>query len=145
MSIIHRSAVVNYSASEMFELVNAVEDYPKFLPWCKSSQVHKRTVNEVGASLELAMGAIHRRFTTCNRIHKDKIIEIRLIDGPFRHLEGFWRFESMAGLHSRVVFDLEFEFNNRVAALAFDAIFQQVANSLVQAFVERAEEIYGKR
>jgi ribosome-associated toxin RatA of RatAB toxin-antitoxin module len=145
MSVIHRAANVYYTASEMFKLVDDVEHYPEFLPWCTSVEVHKRSPNEVSATLGLAMGGLHRKFTTCNRLHQDKIIEIRLVNGPFHHLEGFWRFQPLSEKMSRVILDLEFELTNRVVNFAFEPIFHQVANSLVHAFVSRAEHIYGKR
>ncbi len=145
MSIIHRSATVPYTASEMFALVDAIEDYPKFLPWCLSCEIHSRTPIEVNATVELAMGGLHRKFTTCNRTHKDKMIEIRLVNGPFRHLEGFWRFDGIGEKQSQVTFDLEFEMSNKLVSLAFDPIFHQIANSLVHAFIQRAEQVYGKR
>lgn len=144
MSIIHRDVTINYSTSQMFRLVDTVEDYPSFLPWCNAVEVHERTDDEVRATIELAMRGVHRQFTTCNRLQKDKMIEIRLLNGPFRHLEGFWRFEAVHDRSSRVIFDLEFEFSNRLLAFAIEPIFQQIANSLVHTFVERAEEIYGK-
>jgi ribosome-associated toxin RatA of RatAB toxin-antitoxin module len=145
MSVIHRTAVVHYTVSEMFRLVDAVEHYSDFLPWCTSVEVHHRTPDEVNATLGLAMGGFHRQFTTCNRLHQDKIIEIRLLNGPFHHLEGFWRFEEISEQRSRVVLDLEFELTNRLVNLAFEPVFHQVANSLVHAFVSRAEQVYGKR
>ncbi len=88
MSIIKRSKIVPYTVSEMYALVNAIEDYPQFVHWCRSSTVHSRTENEVRATLCFARGGIQKSFTTCNRLQADKMIEVRLIDGPFRHLEG---------------------------------------------------------
>ena len=145
MSIIHRSAVVNYTPTKMFQLVDDIEAYPSFLPWCEKAQVHSRTLNEVSATLQLTLGGLSKSFTTCNRLQIGKMIEIRLINGPFKHLEGFWRFEPYEESHCRVIFDLEFEFSNKLLAIPFEPIFQQIAHSLVHAFSKRAEHVYGQR
>lgn len=142
MAIIKRSAVVPYSAAQMYELVNRIEDYPSFLPWCRSSQVHSRDEDEVHATLELAKGGMSKSFTTCNRLQKDKMIEVRLVSGPFRHLEGFWRFEHLdKGCH--VSLDLEFEFHNNILSMAISPLFHPIANSLVDSFCQHARQIYG--
>ena len=91
MPTIKKSALVHHSAAQMFALVNDIESYSQFLPWCRSSTVLSRSEDEVRAQLELAKGAVHKTFTTVNRLQKDKIMEMRLVEGPFQHLEGFWR------------------------------------------------------
>lgn len=87
MTTVSRSALVPYSAGEMYALVDDIESYPQFLPWCKSSKVFSRDEDEVRASIELARGGIQRAFTTCNRLQPGKMIEVRLVEGPFHHLE----------------------------------------------------------
>ena len=145
MTLIKRSALVPYSNAEMFHIVNTVEDYPKFLTWCKSSLVHSRSDDEVHATLNLAHSHLQKSFTTCNRLQQDKMIEIRLINGPFKHLEGFWRFESLNPQGCKIWFDLEFEFLNKLLSLTIEPIFSQIANSLVDSFCNRAVELYGPR
>jgi ribosome-associated toxin RatA of RatAB toxin-antitoxin module len=145
MTIVNKSALVPYTSSQMFDLVNHIETYPEFLPWCKSTTVHHRDEEEVKASLLLAWSGLQKSFTTHNRMQKDKMIEIRLIEGPFQHLEGFWRFETLTDQSSKVMFDLEFEFSNRLIRAAFGPIFSQVTNALVDAFCQRAENLYGKK
>lgn len=145
MTTINRSALVLYSAAEMFQLVNGIEDYPKFLPWCKESRILSRTEDEVRAMLDLERAGIRHSFTTCNRLQKNKMIEIRLLDGPFRQLEGFWRFDDLSGQFCKITLDLEFEFSNKLIGIAFGPVFHQVANTLVDAFCKRAEKVYGKR
>lgn len=141
MTIIKRDIVVPYTPGEMFDLVNGIEDYPHFVPWCKSAEILKRDEDELHAKLAFARGSLHKSFTTRNLIQKDKMIEMRLLDGPFQHLEGFWRFEAVEeGCH--VLFDMEFEFPNRLMTMAFSPMFTPVANSLVDVFKKRAEEIY---
>lgn len=142
MPIINHSLAVPHSVSEMYQLVNCVEDYAKFLPWCKESSVLTRTEDEVRATLVLTGGGFQKSFTTCNRLQKDKMIEIRLLNGPFHQLEGFWRFDSL-DKGCRVTLDLEFEFSSKLIALAFGPVFNQVANTLVEAFRKRADEVYG--
>jgi ribosome-associated toxin RatA of RatAB toxin-antitoxin module len=143
MPIIHHELVVPYSAAQMFALVNNVNEYSQFLPYCKSSRVLSQTEDEVKATLILAGGGFQKSFTTCNRLQPDKMIEIKLLDGPFRQLEGYWRFEPLEQ-GSKVSLDLEFEFSSKLLALAFGPVFNQVANTLVEAFSKRAEAIYGK-
>jgi len=143
MSNVNKSVIVPYSASQMFTLVNNIADYPIFLPWCKTSHIIKQTAAEITASLTLAKGGIQKSFTTCNRIQLNKMIEVRLLDGPFKHLEGFWQFEAISENSCRITFNLEFEFTNKLLSLAFGSVFQQVTQTLVEAFTKRAEEIYG--
>lgn len=144
MPVIHHSLTVSNSVTEMYQLVNDIESYAAFLPYCKESRILSKTEDEVRAMLTLAGGGFHKSFTTCNRLQPDKMIELRLLDGPFRQLEGFWRFESVDE-GCRVTLDLEFEFSNKLLALAFGPVFNQVANTLVEAFAKRAKEVYGQR
>lgn len=143
MAVIKRNAVVPYTPAQMYELVNRIEDYPDFLPWCKTSDVLERTDDEVRASLTLAKGGIEKSFTTLNRMQNNKMIEVRLVSGPFNHLEGFWLFEPVGDTMCKVLLDLEFELANNIFSLALGPIFQQIANSLVDAFCQRAKQVYG--
>lgn len=122
-----------------------IESYHAFLPWCSSSRVQSRTEEEVRGVLELTHSGIHKSFTTLNRLQKDKMIEIRLVEGPFRQLEGFWRFEPLAENACKVRLDMDFEFTNKLVALAFGPVFNHVTNTLVDAFCQRAVAVYGKR
>lgn len=144
MPVVRRNSMVPYSAEQMFDLVNDIESYPKFLPWCTGSRILRQQGDEIHAAVDLARGGVHKTFTTCNRIQRGKMIEIRLVEGPFRLLEGFWRFDRLAERRTRVMLDLEFEFSNRLVQFAFGPVFHQIANSLVDAFCKRAHEIYGK-
>ena len=145
MSDIKRSAVVNYLPAEMYDLVNAIEDYPKFLPWCVASQVLSRNEDEVQASLTVSGMGLQKEFTTHNRLQKNKMIEIRLVNGPFKHLEGLWQFDLIDEKRCRVALDLEFEFAGKLLDFAFGPIFHQMGSSLVDAFHRRAREVYGER
>ena len=142
MTTVSRSALVPYSAQAMFDLVDDVDSYDRFLPWCKESRVLERTDDAVKGTIIFSKGVFEKGFTTLNRRQPGKMIEIRLVEGPFRHLEGFWRFQTLREDASKVSLDLEFEFNNRLVAMAFGKVFTQVANTLVDAFVGRAREVY---
>lgn len=144
MPFIHHSLEVPYNVSEMYKLVNHIEKYSEFLPWCTESKVMNQDEDSIQACLTLTGGGLSKSFTTSNRLQKDKLIEISLIDGPFKHLEGYWSFEATPQ-GSRINLNLEFEFSTRLLALAFSPIFEKVANTLVQAFSDRAKEVYGDR
>lgn len=145
MPVINRSALVPYSPAEMYSLVNDIDSYPQFLPWCKSARVLSRDDDEVRASLELARGGFEKSFTTCNRLQKNKMIEMRLVEGPFRHLEGFWRFEPLGEQACKVSLDMDFEFANKLVGLALGPLFNQIANTLVDSFCKRAIDVFGHR
>ncbi len=148
MTLISRNALVPYSVEEMYRLVEDIEAYPSFLPWCRSTAVLERdeAQQQVKASIEIAKGALNKSFTTINRMQKNKMIEMRLLKGPFKHLEGFWRFDALKGAEAcKISLDLDFEFENRLIALAVGAVFNQIANTMVDAFSKRAVEVYGER
>jgi ribosome-associated toxin RatA of RatAB toxin-antitoxin module len=140
---IQRSALVPYSAEQMFDLINDVEAYPEFLPHCRSARILEAREGSIKATIELAKGALHKSFTTLNRLEAPHRIDMQLVDGPFRRLHGSWRFTGQEGRGTRVALDLEFEFSSRLMALAIGPVFNHVANSLVDAFVRRARSIYG--
>lgn len=145
MAIVKRSAIVPYTAGQMYALVNDIEAYPEFLPWCRSSKVISRDADEIHASLELAKSGLHKSFTTCNRLQADKMIEIRLVNGPFKHLEGMWRFEDLAENRSKVSLDMEFHFATRLLDMLVGPVFHQMSHSLVDAFHHRAAQVYGNK
>lgn len=144
MPNIHKSALVPYSTAQMFALVDDIDSYALFLPWCRSSTVLTRSEEEVRATIEISHGSLRKSFTTCNRFQKDKIIEMRLEEGPFRNLEGFWRFDVLGEQACKVSLDLDFEFSSKLMGLAMGPVFSQIANSLVDAFTKRAVQVYGK-
>ncbi len=144
MTVINRSALVPYSSEQMFQLVDGVEHYPDFLPWCKSTTVHERSGDELCATIEIAKAGIHKSFTTRNHNQKNKLIEMRLVEGPFKHLQGFWRFEALGNGACKVSLAIEFEFSSQLLSLTLGPVFSQICNSLVEAFVQRAREIYGR-
>lgn len=142
MPNIQKIAVVPYSAEKMYNLVDDIEKYPEFLPWCKTAVVHERAEDFVKASLRLAKGGIEKSFTTINRLQSHKMIEVRLVEGPFAHLEGCWFFESLGENHCKISLNLSFEFSTPLLAMIVGPLFNQIANSLVDAFSERAALCY---
>jgi ribosome-associated toxin RatA of RatAB toxin-antitoxin module len=143
MQSVERSALVTFTPAQMFALVNDVERYPQFLPWCVGARVEQRSPTERVAALKVARGVLQTEFSTCNTMLQDAKIHMQLLHGPFRHLMGEWRFEAIQERGSRVHFRVEFEFKNRLTAAAFNAAFEAMCGTLVDAFVLRAQKIYG--
>lgn len=142
MTLVSRSALVPYSSEVMFRLVEDVDSYHRFLPWCKESRILHRDEDCMQAMIVVSKSGLEKSFTTQNRLHPSKMIDIRLVEGPFRHLSGFWRFQGLPGNACKVALDLEFEFTNRLLGMAFGRVFHQMANTLVDSFVRRADELY---
>ncbi len=143
MQVVERSALVTYSAAQMFALVNDVERYPEFLPWCVGAQIHDLSATERTATLRVARGILQAQFTTLNRLTPGVCIQMGLTDGPFRDLSGEWRFEDIAAAGSRVQFRVAFEFKNRLTAAAFNSVFESLCGTIVDAFATRARKVYG--
>ena len=145
MTTIHRSALVAYSAHEMFELVANIPSYPEFLPWCGGARIVTQEGDAVTAAIDIAYHGVHKTFTTRNLLQRDKMMEIRLLDGPFSYLQGFWSFAALDTQASKITLDLEFEVANRVVATVLTPVFSSVANQLVDSFHRRARGLYGER
>jgi len=145
MTAIHRSAIVPYSANQMFELVSDIPSYPAFLPWCGGARIVSAQADEVIAAIDIAYGGIHKTFTTRNLLQPNKMMEIRLLEGPFSHLQGFWQFKILDEQASKISLDLEFEVANRVVSLALTPVFSNIANQLVDRFHQRANDLHGHR
>lgn len=145
MTIIERNALVPYNPRQMFELVNNIEDYPRFLPWCSASEVSSRSDEEVEASIQIAWSGMHKSFTTRNTLYPHERMDMKLVDGPFRSFEGKWSFIPVGEHGCKVHMSLEFEFTGSMLDRFFQPIFNNIANSLVDAFCKRAVEVYGTR
>lgn len=143
MQTVERSALVPYTAAQMFSLVNDVARYPEFLPWCVGARIEPEGPQSTLASLKIARGMLHAEFKTRNSIEVDRQIVMQLVEGPFRHLRGAWRFEPIADQGSRVSFRVDFEFKNRWMAAALNPVFDAVCRATVDAFVLRAQKTYG--
>ncbi len=127
----------------MYRLVEDVESYPEFLPWCSDVELHFREGNVVEATLELSRGSLRKRFRTRNTMHPEKSMDLSLVGGPFKHLSGGWTFTQLGDEGSKVSLELEFEFENRALDMVIGAFFEETCNSLVDAFTQRAEAVYG--
>lgn len=143
MTSISKTALIPYSAAKMYDLVADVDNYHNFLPWCSGSRMLSQTPDEVKGQVDIQHMGLNKSFTTLNRMHKNKMIEIRLVDGPFKQLNGFWRFDALEENGCKISLDLEFEFSNKMMSMAFGPIFSQIANSMVDAFCKRAAVVYG--
>ena len=143
MRKVSRSALVPFSAEDMYALVEDVDSYPTFLPWCSDVEVHYREGNVVEATLELHRGKLSKRFRTRNTLNPKESMELALVGGPFRHLSGGWRFQPLGESGSKVSLELEFEFDSRLLDMMIGAFFEDICNSLVDAFTQRAREVYG--
>jgi ribosome-associated toxin RatA of RatAB toxin-antitoxin module len=145
MTVLKKSMEVLYAPSEMYDLVNDIERYPDFLPGCQTATILNRTEDEVRATIHLSKGGIQHSFSTVNRLLHNKMIEVRLLEGPFKHLEGFWRFDEIDNGGCLLSFDLDFVFSNRLLDITVGPILKNITSSFVDAFRLRAEAIYGKK
>jgi ribosome-associated toxin RatA of RatAB toxin-antitoxin module len=138
MREVKRSALVSQPPARVFTLINDIERYPEFLPWCTHARVLSRTPEQIVATLGVRQGALTGEFTTRNTLVPDTGIHMHLVSGPFRTLEGEWRLSPIASHGCQVEFAVKFEFRNRLSGLLFEPLFAQTIGSLVDAFVQRA-------
>ncbi len=142
MASVSKSALVHHSVAEMFQLVRDVEAYPGFLPWCHSTRILSREENRICVELVVARLGIRQAFSTCNHFVEDEWMELELQEGPFKYLRGRWSFIPLRPDACKVALTLDFEFAGALIDKAFGTVFNQIANSLVDAFCKRADEVY---
>ena len=150
MKHVKKSVLLWYSPREMYTLVTAVTDYPRFLPWCDKAEVLKQHADGVTARLGLAYMGVHHAFTTRNVQIGDRSVTVSLVDGPFSLLDGTWLFLPLGRPGSeqpacKIEFDLRYAFANPALEVVVSPVFDKVANTLVDSFVRRAEDVYGAR
>ncbi|MGZ8249851.1 type II toxin-antitoxin system RatA family toxin [Methylomagnum sp.] len=145
MGTVTTSVCVNYTPMEMFDLVNDVQAYPAYLPMCHSVKLLAKSPHSVRATITLAKGKIKLSFTTDNALQAGKSIHMRLVEGPFKRLNGVWRFEPIPSGGCEASFKLDFEFANGLLGMAFGGFFKEVSESLVDAFCRQAARRYGER
>lgn len=143
MTKIQKSALLPYSAAQMYALVDDIAAYPQFLPWCKDARVLTRNADEVHAEIHIAYGALNKAFSTTNRLQQNKIIEMRLVAGPFQQLEGFWSFTELGDAGCKITLELDFKFSNKLIEMVVGPAFNHIGNTLVDAFCQRAKQVYG--
>jgi ribosome-associated toxin RatA of RatAB toxin-antitoxin module len=151
MKRVAKSVLLWYSPREMYTLVTGVPDYPQFLPWCERAELLEQHGDGVTARLHLAYAGVRHAFTTRNRLVPDSSVEIALIDGPFSQLDGRWQFIALplpggdAAQACRIEFELRYAFANAALEALLSPVFDRIANTLVDSFVKRAEQIHGPR
>ncbi|MBV0932378.1 type II toxin-antitoxin system RatA family toxin [Marinobacterium weihaiense] len=143
MTQVNRSALVLHTAEQMFDLVNDVRSYPRFLPWCAATEVVSEREDELVATLHLAKGGLKYSFTTRNCLHRPEKMDIALVEGPFSSMHGIWTFTPLSDEASKVELSMQFEFKGKLTGLAMSKVFNSVATTLVDAFVSRADQVYG--
>lgn len=143
MAAVHKSVIVGYSAEQMFALVDKVEDYPRFLPWCGGVEVREREADRLVATIAIQYHGIKQSFTTENIHTRPTLMQMRLLEGPFRHLQGAWVFKPLREDACKIEFDLQYEFSSRILEKIIGPVFGMIANSFVDSFCKRAEVAYG--
>lgn len=143
MKRIARSAIVEHSAEQMFSLVDDVESYPRFLPWCRAAKVDERTAGSVLATLSVGMRGLKQTFSTRNDLHPPEAMDMRLLKGPFRHFAAAWRFRPLSAQACSVEFSLEYEMAGPLARM-LEPLFDHIADTMVDAFTRRANDLLGK-
>ena len=143
MAHVNKSALVPYSAEQMYKLVDEVPSYKDFLPWCGDSKELSREDGVVVAAVTIAKGSINKTFATKNTSHDHQKIHMELVEGPFKELTGYWYFQELKENASKVTLELDYEFSNRLLGMAVGPVFNQIANAMVDSFVERAKQVYG--
>lgn len=143
MHAVRKSVLLPYSARQMFDLVERVEDYPQFLPWCGGTEVVRNDASGVLATILIDYRGLRQRFSTLNVHRPHEAISMRLRDGPFARLDGEWRFLALRDDACKVELVLEYAFARGVLGRALAPVFDQIARSFIDAFVRRADQIYG--
>lgn len=144
MKRIARSAIVAHAAAELYALVEAIEKYPQFLPWCLATRVHERGPGGTRATLTVGLRGLKQSLTTQNANRPGESIDLRLVEGPFRRFAAAWRFTPLSPQACRIEFSLEYEFSSRTLGKLLAPLFDQIADTMVDAFTRRAAEVYGR-
>ena len=143
MALVEKTVLIEFSAAEMFDLVDGVERYPEFLPWCNRTELKFRDAVRTVATLFIDFHAVKSHFTTSNDKVHPSTMKITLVDGPFRRLEGEWRFKALGERACKVEFRLHYEFSSRLFEKIIGPVFAHIAGTFVDAFVKRAGQVYG--
>ncbi|MDD2545757.1 MAG: type II toxin-antitoxin system RatA family toxin [Burkholderiaceae bacterium] len=146
MKTVHKSVLIGYSPAEMFALVTGVEQYPRFLPWCDRAAVLEQDASGMTAEVGIALGRLHQTFVTRNTHEAGRRVQMHLVKGPFSRLDGDWHFHPVGDGSQRacrVELLLHYGFSSALLATLVGPIFDRIAGSMVDAFVKRAEQVYG--
>ena len=142
MAVVHKTVFIGYSAEQMFALVEKVENYPDFLPWCGGVQVAERSDVNLTATLAINYHGLKQSFTTKNINRRPHSMQMQLVDGPFKELSGSWRFTELRADACKIEFDLHYEFSSKLLEHLIGPVFGKIANSFVDSFCARAEVVY---
>jgi ribosome-associated toxin RatA of RatAB toxin-antitoxin module len=150
MKQVKKSVLLWYTPQEMYELVTAVERYPEFLPWCNKVDVLEREGDTATARLHLSYAGVRHSFTTRNRNEAGSSVHMELVDGPFSKLDGLWQFMTLKkpgsdSVACKIVFELNYAFSSGALEAVVSPVFDRIANTFVDSFVQRAESLYGAR
>ncbi len=143
MALVHKSVLLHYSAEQMFALVDRVEDYPAFLPWCGGVEVQQRAADKLVAAIQINYHGVKQSFTTENSNTPPTRMQMRLVEGPFRHLDGTWQFTALRADACKIEFELHYEFSSKILEKLIGPVFSKIADSFVDSFCKRAEVVYG--
>lgn len=143
MTHIKRSALLPFSAERLYDLVNRVEHYPEFLPWCSGAEVISETDDAMRARLTVGKGGLNQTFTTANQLIPGERIEMQLEDGPFTDLHGVWEFQALNDEACKITLDMTFNYSGALVRATLGPLFNHAANTMVEAFSKRAHEVYG--
>ena len=145
MALVEKSVLLPYSAEQMFALVDNVEDYPLYMPWCGGASVEQLGQDTVHATIHINYHQIKHSFTTQNVRQPPHHINIILQDGPFKHLDGDWHFTALSPSACKIEFKLHYEFSSKLLEKMVGPVFHHVANSFVDAFTLHAEKVYANK
>jgi len=152
MKQVKKSVLLWHTPREMYELVTQVERYPEFLPWCQKVEVLAREDDAVTARLHLAYAGVRHAFTTRNRNEDGRSVRMELVDGPFSRLDGLWQFQPLNKPGSvgeptacKIAFELNYAFSSGALEAVVSPVFDRIANTFVDSFVQRAESLHGAR
>ena len=138
MNYINKSEKINVNKETIFNLINNVDEYEKFLPWCSSSIILSDDDETMSAEIEISKSLVNWKFTTKNIIQKYKIINLHLIDGPFTHLEGYWKFDEIDKYNTNVTLYLEYKFDNKLIEMSIKPVFSTIMSSILDSFISEA-------
>jgi ribosome-associated toxin RatA of RatAB toxin-antitoxin module len=143
MAVVEKSVLIERSAAQMFELVDRVEDYPKFLPWCGGTELLERTDSVTAARIHINYHGIRAHFATRNETVPPLSMDIRLTEGPFKRMDGGWKFTPLGDNACKVEFRLHYEFASKLLEKALGPVFHRIADTFVESFVKRAGQVHG--
>jgi ribosome-associated toxin RatA of RatAB toxin-antitoxin module len=144
MKRIARSAIVEHPVRELYALVEDIEAYPQFLPWCREARVRERSAGRTVATLTVGVRGVRYEFSTENSNRQSEAIDMRLLEGPFRHFEAHWRFHALGAHAARIEYSMTYQLASGLVARALAPIFDSIADTMVEAFKRRADQVHAK-